>query len=193
MYHKVVVPLDGSKLAEIALPHLEEIAKGCHIAEVLLVSVTEKLRGNVPSGQVTEPAFKEASNVSSQPQVVVYSPGIMVGNNAATIPHTEVPLGKMAKTASNYLHRVAQDLSEKGFMVAPSVVMGNPAEEIIHFAEDQSADLIIMASRGKSSLNRWNMSNIAEKVIRGTDIPVLLVKPKAGFKETKAKRRGVAT
>ena len=34
MYKKVVVPLDGSKLAELALPHLEEIGKGCSIPEV---------------------------------------------------------------------------------------------------------------------------------------------------------------
>jgi len=40
MYSKIVVPLDGSKLAEVVLPHLEEIIKGFNIKEVMLVSVT---------------------------------------------------------------------------------------------------------------------------------------------------------
>jgi nucleotide-binding universal stress UspA family protein len=50
-----------------------------------------------------------------------------------------------------------------------------------------------MASRGKSGFNRWDMGNIAEKVIRATDVTVVLVKPKSDFKETKPRRRGKAT
>jgi nucleotide-binding universal stress UspA family protein len=70
------------------------------------------------------------------------------------------------------------------------VLVGNPAEEIIRFARDQKADLIVMGSRGKSGLNRWDMGNVADKVMRAADVPVVLVKPSAGFKETKAKRKG---
>ena len=47
MYKKVLVPLDGSKLAECALPHAEEIASKCG-AEVMLVSVTERIQGYRP-------------------------------------------------------------------------------------------------------------------------------------------------
>jgi len=45
MYKKILVPLDGSKLAECALPHVEELAKGCNPEEVILVSVTERVKG----------------------------------------------------------------------------------------------------------------------------------------------------
>ncbi len=54
MYRKVVVPLDGSALAEAALPHLEEIAKGCAIPEVMLVSVTERIRGRMGKAATVE-------------------------------------------------------------------------------------------------------------------------------------------
>ena len=45
MYKKILVPLDGSKLAECALHHVEELAKGCGTEEVILVSVTERVKG----------------------------------------------------------------------------------------------------------------------------------------------------
>ncbi|MHC1578410.1 MAG: hypothetical protein ACXQTH_01545 [Dehalococcoidia bacterium] len=44
MYKKMLVPLDGSKLAECALPHVEELAKGCGPEEVIPVSVTERVQ-----------------------------------------------------------------------------------------------------------------------------------------------------
>ena len=48
MYKKVVVPLDGSKLAECVLPHIESIAKGLGTEEVVLVTVTERVAGLMP-------------------------------------------------------------------------------------------------------------------------------------------------
>ena len=47
-----------------------------------------------------------------------------------------------------------------------------------------------MASRGKSGFSRWDMGNIAEKVIKSTNATVMLVKPEPGFKETRPKRQG---
>ncbi|MGD1120161.1 MAG: universal stress protein [Dehalococcoidales bacterium] len=191
MYKKVVVPLDGSKLAETVLPHLETIARGCNVAEILLVSVTEKITGKFPSAQTLEPDFSEPSVAVGSEQAILVGPNLVFGNAPQT-RGVQTHLGKMGKTANDYLHKIDKQLQDKGFIVHTHVLAGHPAEEIIGFAKNQSADLIVMASRGKSGLNRWNMSNIAEKVIRGTDIPVLLVKPKAGFKETRPKRRGVA-
>jgi len=45
MYKKILVPLDGSKLAECALPHVEGLATSSAGAEVVLVSVTERITG----------------------------------------------------------------------------------------------------------------------------------------------------
>jgi len=49
-----------------------------------------------------------------------------------------------------------------------------------------------MASRGKSGISQWDTGNIASKVVKAAKMPVLLIKPGPGFKETKPKRRGVA-
>ena len=41
MYQKILVPMDGSKLAECVLPHVEAITKGCNVSNVIFVRVVE--------------------------------------------------------------------------------------------------------------------------------------------------------
>jgi nucleotide-binding universal stress UspA family protein len=193
MYQKVIVPLDGSKLAELALPHLEEIAKGCSIPEIKLVSVTEEVKGRVLQSQVFETFVPEKPVATPLP--AASSPQFSIVFNTHTYGPQEIPrtLGKMAKTASDYLCRIAESLEGKGFRVTFTILVGKPAEQIVRYANEQEADLIIMASTGKSKISRWDMNNIAQRVIKDTCVPVLLVKPGDDFKETRPKRRGVAT
>lgn len=191
MYNKVVVPLDGSKLAEEAIPHLQEIAGGCNIPEILLVSVTEKVKGRIPQSQVLDLPSSAPTDVPSV-QIGQMQTGLIISRNFMGIQEVPVTLGKMAKTAFNYLCKVAAKLEKKGFTTSINVLAGNPAEEIVKFVDEQKADLIVMASRGKSGFSRWEMGNIAEKVIRATKASVMLVKPGLDFKETKPRRKGRA-
>ena len=57
-----------------------------------------------------------------------------------------------------------------------TVLMGEAAEQIVDFAGSEKADLIIMASHGRSGFSRWAMGSVAEKVFHGSNIPILLVK-----------------
>ena len=54
MFNKVLVPLDGSNLAEVALAHVEEIARGCQVGEIHIISVTEAMRGRVTRAEALE-------------------------------------------------------------------------------------------------------------------------------------------
>ncbi|OGO06864.1 MAG: hypothetical protein A2Y92_03835 [Chloroflexi bacterium RBG_13_57_8] len=193
MYKKVVVPLDGSKLAELALPHLEEIARGCNIADILLVSVTEKVQGRIPRGQVFEDYVPESPTAEPLPTIGSAQMGIVYISRAAGVQEIPRTFGKMAKTASAYLCRKAEELEQKGFSVTATVLIGDPAAQIVNYADEQGADLIIMASVGKSKMSRWDMSNIAARVIKDTCVTVLLVKPPDSFKETRPRRRGVSS
>lgn len=192
---KVVVPLDGSKLAEQALLHLEEYAPDC--SDVMLVSVTEKVSGEVLERAIFEPFVSEHEVLTPPPQFIVWQPGVVPATeNPIIYDHTmtHVTAGKMAKTANDYLCGIAEELEEKGYEVTTDVLIGKPAEEVVNFAEEQKADLILMATTGgKPGLSRWNMENIAAKVVAKSSVPVLLVKPEVGFKETKRKRKGVAS
>ena len=51
MYKKILVPLDGSKLAECVLPHVEAIATGCRVADVTLVRVVEPVPMAISGGE----------------------------------------------------------------------------------------------------------------------------------------------
>jgi nucleotide-binding universal stress UspA family protein len=192
MYNKVVVPLDGSKLAELALPHLEEIAKGCSIPDILLVSVTEKIKGRIQGGQIHETFVPERPVGEALPQVSQAQSVMVYNTHTYGVQEIPISMGKMARTASEYLCKTAECLKDKGFSVMAAVLIGNPAEQIVTYVNEQNADLIIMASAGKAQGSRWDMSKIAERVIKETSTPVLLVKPSTDFKETKPRRKGVA-
>lgn len=151
MYNKVVVPLDGSKLAECVLSHVEALAKNKMAKEVVLVSVTERLKGSA--------FFPEDGNI--------------VRDRAGKVP---VTVGKMEQQAEKYLERLAKKLADKGMNVSTQVLLGNPADEITHYAGDEKADLIILATHGRTGPSRYAMGSIADKVSRASSVPVLLVR-----------------
>ncbi|ADC46291.1 universal stress protein UspA2 [Methanobrevibacter ruminantium M1] len=68
---------------------------------------------------------------------------------------------------------------KKGFddsvNVRTKVVVGFPAEAINQVAEEEGADLIIIASSGKRGLHRFVIGSVAEKVLKDSEIDVLLV------------------
>ena len=55
-------------------------------------------------------------------------------------------------------------------------VTGKPAEEIIGHAKEKAYDFILMATHGRSGVGRWLLGSVAEKVMRASDIPVLVVR-----------------
>ena len=54
--------------------------------------------------------------------------------------------------------------------------MGRPHLQIIEYAESNQVDLIVMSTRGQSGLSRWLMGSVADRVVRGAGVPVLLVR-----------------
>jgi nucleotide-binding universal stress UspA family protein len=63
-----------------------------------------------------------------------------------------------------------------GVEVREVLLEGHPSNEIINFAENNNADLIVMGTLGKTGLDRFLMGSVAEKVIRGSKVPVLVVR-----------------
>ncbi len=196
MYNKVVVPLDGSDLAEVALPHLVAIAGGCHIPEIFLVSVTEHMKGRAPIAWASEKASAREFHMLPQEGGIPLGSshtGMLYSSDASRLKDVPADVGRMAKTALDYLAKKSAELEGKGLKAEIRVLIGSPAEEILNFAGKIGADLIIMAGKGKTGFSRWEMGNIAAKVAKTADIPVLLVRPGSEFKESKPKRKGTAT
>jgi len=186
MYRKIIVPLDGSKLAEQVLPHLNQIAKGCGVTEVVLVTVTEKIKGKT---NIVTPGDYVAGAVG---QSVIYVDRFMASKTTINpAVRVNVTVGKMAKTGFDYLTKIAKKLEKQDIPTSVAVLLGDVSEEIVRFAQAEKADLIIMATKGKKSLKKWDVANAGEKVLQKVEnIPVLLVKPPYGFSETKPVRKG---
>jgi nucleotide-binding universal stress UspA family protein len=78
--------------------------------------------------------------------------------------------------AGRYLAKVAEPLRDKGVRVGWAVRGGNAAETIVAVAVEQQADLIAMATHGRTGLKRFFVGSVAEQVLRSASVPVLLFK-----------------
>lgn len=82
-------------------------------------------------------------------------------------------LGFHGDTAIKYIEKLAK---KEGVSTERWIVEGNPAEEIVRLAEEQSVDLIVMGTLGSSGIERFLLGSVADKVIRSSRIPVLTVR-----------------
>jgi hypothetical protein len=81
------------------------------------------------------------------------------------------------KSFEHYLWHTAQLLEADGLIVRARLVIGAPADAILRVSSEEQADLIVMATHGRSGLSRLALGSVAEEVIRHADLPVLLVRP----------------
>jgi nucleotide-binding universal stress UspA family protein len=149
MYKRILVPLDGSKLAESALAHAEQVAKGCGTEELVLVRVTERVQAYTAVDDPSQPL------------------------RTRLVPEA---IGREEKQARRYLGKIAEAIEAKGIKVAAEVLLGDPAEEIVIRARHPGCDLIVMSSHGRSGIHRWTHGSIADRVFRASPVPVLMVK-----------------
>ena len=142
MYKKVLVPLDGSEVSEAILEHVEAIASGCRVPQVILLRVRQPLDADVK--------------------------GMLDAHIAWDLEDT------YEDEARKYLNKIAGKLVKKGLAVKTEVLAGNPAEKIIEYVKANGIDLVIMSTHGRLGVSRLVFGSVAEKVIRQSDVPVLI-------------------
>lgn len=86
--------------------------------------------------------------------------------------------GLLRQEGDEAIKIVADKASAEGLEVERNTIEGHPAEEIIKYAEKNSISLIVMGTLGKSGLDRFLLGSVAEKVVRNSKIPVLVVRGK---------------
>ncbi len=75
-----------------------------------------------------------------------------------------------------YLKEKADSLRSQGLAVETIARVGRAAEEVLSQAH-AFADLIVVATHGRSGVARWRLGSVADKVVRGADCPVLVIGP----------------
>jgi nucleotide-binding universal stress UspA family protein len=81
-----------------------------------------------------------------------------------------------AGLARAYLEGVGAGLQERGIPVRVDTVEGQAHPQIVQFAEENEVDLIVISTRGQSGMSRWLMGSVADRVVRGSTVPVLLIR-----------------
>ncbi len=179
MYTRILVPLDGSKLAECVFPHVEAIASGCGTQKILLVSVTERLKVkekyDLPAAEEGGYHVLHGTDFISG-QVIVPMNNSFMADSPATKATWMREIGRFYNEADRYLDRVQRSLIKKGLDVETAVLLGNPAEAIVAYATKNEVDLIIMASHGRSGISRWASGSTTDRVFRSSCVPVLMVR-----------------
>jgi nucleotide-binding universal stress UspA family protein len=149
MYKKILAPVDGSELSECSLAHVKAIASGCKVPEVVLLRVIEPFQ--------------------------------QVGMTSSYI--NEDLLLKMRKEAElrveDNLSKLANNLNSEGIIARTAIAQGMVANEILDYASKNNVDLIIMSTHGSSGIVRWALGSVADKVLRHSQVPVLIVAPKS--------------
>jgi nucleotide-binding universal stress UspA family protein len=88
---------------------------------------------------------------------------------------------EMEQEACNYLEPLANAFQDEGIRASADavIVTGPIADAIIEFARDKKADLIAMSTHGRTGPSRWFLGSVADRVVRGAGVPVLMVRPVA--------------
>lgn len=146
MYKKIMVPLDGSQLAECVLPHVKAFIEGCQVKHFVFVRVVEP----------------EAAFYSGDYPI---SPEVMKKRETAG-----------EKIARDYLDQVVSRFEHEGAELYSEVLLGNVANSLADYSENNDFDLILIATHGRSGVSRWVRGSIADKVLRSSSIPVLMVR-----------------
>jgi len=79
--------------------------------------------------------------------------------------------------AIDYLEKVGEEAREERLKVRCEAYVGDPADRIVQAATEDSIDLIIMSTHGRTGLARTVFGSVAETVMRHAPCPVMVVRP----------------
>jgi nucleotide-binding universal stress UspA family protein len=160
-FRTVVIAVDGSKLAERALPYVRSLARGDGL-KVVLVTV-------VPSIEML--VAQTADAYTATPSVAVDAGAILESSR---------------RESRAYLDGAAGQLKAGGITVRTVVAEGPAAERIVAVARDAGADLIALTTHGRGGLERVVFGSVADAVVRSAPCPVLVVPAREPTKSAKA-------
>ena len=151
VYRKILVPLDGSKLAEQSLRHALAVIKPDEPAAIVLLTVVEPLN----LGFFFPPGAGRIMN-----------PDLM-----------EQLLDQKETEAKEYLAQLSTRLKNIKVDLQTALRKGRAADEIVKFAEFNNMDLIVISTHGRSGFGRWVVGSVTDQVMRSSKVPVLVIPP----------------
>src|SRR5919199_457009 len=146
MFQQIMVPLDGSELAERALPCAARLGVATG-ATLHLVHVVELMPP--PTG----------------PFALAYMPSGIHGDLVA----------QETQQATEYLAKMRERVAANGVPVRTEQMLGIAAAALLDYESDAGIDLVVLCSHGRTGLARFALGSVAEHLLRHGTAPVLLV------------------
>ena len=142
-----MVPLDGSELAECVLSHVQTFIKEYKIKNVVFVRVVEPFRDHyIPATGIYD--VEVFQKVESERKA----------------------------DAEDYLNQIVNKLKHEETNLQTEVLTGSVSDCLCDYAESNDIDLILIATHGRSGVSRWVRGSVADKVLRSSNAPVLMVR-----------------
>lgn len=152
MFTKILVPLDGSSLAEATLPHAELFARIFNANIVLLHVLDPTSYQEMPNA--VDPLRWQLRKAEADAYLKSIAERVMKNLGDATTPATEEPKSR----------------------VECAIREGKTPENIVDFAHAENVDLLVISTHGSGGLSRWNLSSVTQKVINSIYLPVLIIR-----------------
>jgi nucleotide-binding universal stress UspA family protein len=148
MLQKILVPLDGSKLAEQALPYAEALAEKFE-SEIILLWVVQ-----LPVPVAADYGAPYSATITFDTSVTAET-----------------------EQAEAYLESLRESLSEHQILTRVVVAKNQSvADAIVDLATQEKVDVIVKTTHGRTGLSRWIFGNVAAKVLQRAPCPVFLVR-----------------
>ena len=149
MYKHIMVPLDGSKLAECVIPEVKRLMRQLKTTVKLsLVRVVPPLR------------LYEGLEYSIPKE-----------------DRKKIEVGSI-RLAEGYLSGMITKFKMPKTKIVAKVLTGSAAQELIGFVNSNKVDLVIISTHGRSGIPHWIIGSVAEKIIQSSVAPVLVIRPK---------------
>jgi nucleotide-binding universal stress UspA family protein len=160
MYSKILLPLDGSDLSREAITHAKELALATK-SPIVLVQV-----------------------IDSEEQLISRSSGITIEPMAMgeiTVDAARAAVAAQREAATQNLESAKADLVAAGIETETMIREGHPGDEIVEAVEAAGADVVVIATHGRTGFRRAILGSVADHVARHTPTAsVILIKPAKG-------------
>lgn len=159
MYDKIMVPLDGSELSEIAISHAALLSR-MGGGDIVLVQVIDAVSRII---------------AQATPATIEPLPGAAVTTSIA-----EDAVEAQRRQAQDNLDAVQARIEAEGAggAITTVIVQGSPGPALEQALADQGCDIVVMATHGRSGFKRAILGSVADHLVRNSPgASVLLVDP----------------
>jgi len=154
MTERILMPLDGSTTGESAISYISELISKMspqEQVEIILLHVIRNRHSIQLKGSV----------------------------GMVSVPYNNEELDRIKIEAEKYLASVGKRFNQLQQQPDISTIVSAseiPAEEIIRISQETKADLVAMSTHGRGGFSRFAIGSVADKVMRGGHVPVLMVR-----------------